>query len=108
MSGVGIIEVGDADLREFVLKTIVAKKLAMKVQGNNLTITRALTDNAKERNTTILSAVELLKKEGVRESDIVINWDNRAVEVCKEEAFKQPKGQGVGSFKNKFGHLALA
>ena len=47
MSRVGIIEVGDADLREFVLKTIVAKKLTMKVQGNNLTITRALTDNAK-------------------------------------------------------------
>ena len=32
MSGVGIIEVGDADLREFVLKAIVAKKLTMKVQ----------------------------------------------------------------------------
>ena len=42
MSGVGISEVGDADLREFLLKTIVAKKLTMNVQGNNVTIPRAL------------------------------------------------------------------
>ena len=93
MSRVGIIEVGDADLREFVLKTIVAKKLTMKVQRNNLTITRALTDNAKERNTAMFSAVELLKKEGVRESDIVINWNNRAVEVCKEEVSSSRKAK---------------
>ena len=109
MSGVGVIDVGDADLQEFVLNAIHAKKLTMRVQGNNLTITRALTDNAKERNTAIRSAVDLLKKEaGVRESDIVITWGNRAIEVCKEEVFKQPKGQGVGSIRNKFEHLALA
>ena len=102
-------DVGDADLREFVLKTIDTKKLTMKGQGHGLVVTRALTDKARDRNTAIFSAVELLKKKGgVSESDIVINWENRAVEVCKEEVFKQPKGQGAGSFKNKFGHLALA
>ena len=38
--------------------------------------------------------MDLLKKEaGMRESDIVINFANRAIEVCKEEVFKQPKGQ---------------
>ena len=73
MSGVGISEVGDADLREFLLKTIVAKKLTMNVQGNIVTIPRALTENAKKRNTAIFSTVELLKKEGVRESDTMIN-----------------------------------
>ena len=109
MTGVGIIDVGDADLREFVLKTIDTKKLTMKGQGHSLVVTRALTDKARDRNTAIFSAVELLKKKGgVSESDIVINWENRAVEVCKEEVFKQPKGQGAGSFKNKFGHVELA
>ena len=74
----------------------------MKVQGESLTITRAPTDNAKERNTALFSAVELFKREaGVRESDIAINWDTRAVEVCKEEAFKQPKVHGICSFRNK-------
>ena len=108
MSAVGIIDVGDPDVREFVPKQIETRKLGMQFHGETLTIVRARTDNAKDRISALFSATEMLKKEaGVRENDIEIVWDSRAVTVRKEEAFKQPKGQRLGTFRSKFTQLTL-
>ena len=107
-SAVGIIDVGDPDVREFVLRQIETRKLGMQFHGETLTIVRALTDNAKDRNSALFSAAEMLKKDArVREKDIEIVWDSRAVTVRREEAFKQPNGQGMGTFRGKFIHLTL-
>ena len=108
MSAVGIIGVGDPDVREFVLRQIETKKMGIQFHGEKLSIVRALTDNAKDPNSALFSAAEVLKKEaGVRENDIEIVWESRAVTVRKEEAFKQPKGQRSGTFKSKFANLTL-
>ena len=69
---------------------------------------RALTDSAKDRNTALFSAAELLKKDArVRENEVEIIWDARVVRVLNEEAFNQPKGKGLGMFTSKFLYLLL-
>ena len=69
---------------------------------------RALTDSAKDRNFALLSAAELLKKDvGVRENDVEIMGDTRAVRVRNEEAFNQPKVKGLGMSSWKFLHLVV-
>ena len=108
MCAVGIIDVGDPDVREFVFTQMETNKLGMQFHGETLSILRALTDHAKDRNIALVSAAEMLNKEaGMRENDIEIVWDSRAVTVRKEEAFKQPKGQRLGTFRSKFTHLTL-
>ena len=108
MSAVGIIDVGDPDVREFDLKQIETKTIGMQFHGGTLSIVRALTHSAKDSNSALFLAAEVLKKEaGVRENDIEIVWESRAVTVRKEKAFNQPKSQGLGMFKGKFANLTL-
>ena len=108
MTAVGFIDVGDADTREFVISQITARKLTLKCNTVDLKIARALTESAKDRNTALVSASDLLKKQvGVTSSEVVIVWETRSIEVRKQVAFKQPSGQGFGAFMNSFSHLEL-
>ena len=67
-----------------------------------------MTDQSKDRNTALFTAAALLKKErDVKEADVEIVWETRCVEVRNDVSFKQPKGQSLGSFCGKYGHLAL-
>ncbi len=104
---VGLIDLGDADLREHVLKQIEAKKLTVKCRGE-LQVTRAMTDNAKDRNTALTEAAALLRKQpGIAEKDVDLQWASRVVKVKNAEAFKQPSGRALGSFCGNFSHLTL-
>ena len=108
MTAVGFIEVGDPDVREFVLREVTSRKLSVRCRNQNLAVVRAMTDQSKERNAALFAAAEILKQErGVNEADVEIVWATRSVEVRKEMAFQQPKGQSLGSFCGKHGHLAL-
>ena len=108
MTAVGFIDVGDADTREFVISQITARKLTLKCNTVDLKIARALTESAKDRNTALVSASDLLKKQvGVTSSEVVIVWETRSIEVRKQVAFKQPSGQRFGAFMNSFSHLEL-
>ena len=74
MTAVWFIEVPGGDTREFVLRHIEAKKLTLTCNSTKLSIVRALTDAAKDRNTDLFSAVDLLKQQpGLMDSDVAIN-----------------------------------
>ena len=108
MTAVGFIEVGDPDVREFVLREVTSRKLSVRCRNQNLAVVRAMTDQSKERNAALFAAADILKQErGVNDADVEIVWATRSVEVRKEMAFQQPKGQSLGSFCGKHGHLAL-
>ena len=98
----------DPDVREFVLRDVESRKLSLKCRNQNLSIVRAITDQREDRNAALFTAAELLKQErDVNDADVEIIWATRSVEVRKEVPFKQPKGQALGSFCGKYGHLAL-
>ena len=59
MTAVGFIEVPDGDTREFVLRLIEAKKLTLTCNSTKLSIVRALTNAAKDRNTDLFSVIDL-------------------------------------------------
>ena len=108
MTAVGFIKVPDGDTRVFVLRQIEARKLTLKCNGANMSIVRALTETAQDTNAALISASDLLKKQaGLTDSDVVIVWENRTVEVQKQVAFQQPKGQDLGAFNTAYAHLAL-
>ena len=108
MTAVGFIDVGDPDVREFVLREVVSRKLSVKCKNQNLSIVRAMTDQSKDRNTALYKASALFKKErDVNEADVEIVWATRSVEVRNDVSFQQLKGQSLGFFCCKYGHLAL-
>ena len=73
MTAVGFIEVPDGDTREFVLRQIETRTLILKCNGANMSIVRALTETAKDRNAALISASDLFKKQGgLTDSDVVI------------------------------------
>ena len=41
------------------------------------------------------------------DSDVVIDWENRCVDVRGQVAFKQPKRQGLGEFVATYALLDL-
>ena len=91
-----------------MLRQIEAKKLTLTCNSTKLSIVRALTDAAKDRNTDLFSAVDLLKQQpGLMDSDVAINLENRCVDVRGQVAFKQPKRKGFGAFVAPYAHLAL-
>ena len=63
MTRVGLIDVGDADLREHLIKVIDSKGLKLVCNGERLKVTRALTDNGKDRNTALFQAKDLILKQ---------------------------------------------
>ena len=70
------------------------------MQQHQLSIVRAFTDVAKDRNTDLFSAVDLMQHQpGLMDSDVAINWENRCVDVRGQVAFKQPKSQGLGGVR---------
>ena len=80
----------------------------MRCRNQNLAVVRAMTDQSKERNAALFAAAEILKQErGVNEADVEIVWATRSVEVRKEIAVQQPKGQSLSSFCGNHRHLAL-
>ena len=109
MSAAGIIDVGDPDVREFVLRQIETKNLEYSFTARSCQLfARSQITPRIGILRALVSAAEMLKKEaGMHENNIEIVWDSRAVTVRKEEAFKQPKGQGLGTFRRKFTHLTL-
>jgi hypothetical protein len=108
MTAVGMIDVGDADIREHIVHTIERKKLRVTCAGKELQVTRAMTENAKDRNTALRNAADLLKKQAaVSEKDVEIIWESRCVKVKGTEAFKQPSGRALGSFSEAYAYLSL-
>ena len=108
MTAVGMIDVGDADIREHIVHTIERKKLHVTCAGKELKVTRAMTENAKDRNTALRNAADLLKKQAaVSEKDVEIIWESRCVKVKGTEAFKQPSGRALGSFSEAYAYLSL-
>ena len=92
MTAVGFIDVGDPDVREFVLREVETRKLSVKCKNQTLSIVRAMTDQSKDRNTALFTAAALLKKErDVKEADVEIVWATRSVEVRGDVSFKQPR-----------------
>ena len=108
MTAVGFIEVPDGDTREFVLRQIEAKKLTLTCNSTKLSIVRALTNAAKDRNTDLFSAVDLLKQQpGLMDSDVAMNLENRCVNVRGQVAFKHLKRHGLVAFVAPYARLAL-
>ncbi len=109
MTRVGLIDVGNADVREYIMKIIEAKNLKVPCAGKSLKIARAMTDNAKDRNTALTGAADLLKKQpGLSAKDVSIEWTgSRSVKAKGAIAFEQPAGRDLGSFCGAYAHLKL-
>ena len=109
MTRVGLIDVGNADVREYIVKIIEAKDLKIPCAGKSLKIVRAMTDNAKDRNTALTGAADLLKKQpGLSAKDVSIEWTgSRSVKVKGAIAYEQPVGRDLGSFCGAYAHLKL-
>ena len=107
MTSVGLIDVGSPDLREVLMKTISSKDLKVVCQGKNLKVARAKTKSASERDSALVKAAELLKKQpGAK--DVSIEWSgNRGVKVASIDWFSQGLGNDVGTFVGSFAHLKL-
>ena len=111
MTPVGLIDVGNADLREHLVKTIEAKNLKISCGGKELTVTRAMTRSADARNKALRNAADALKEQaGLPAKDVVIEWidsKGRGVKVKGQYAFEQPRGRDIGSFTDAYAHLKL-
>ena len=92
-----------------MLRQIESKNLSLTCNSTKLLIVRALTDAAKDQISDLFSAVDFLKKQpGLMDADVVIDWENRCVDVRRQGAFKQPKRQGLGEFVATYAHLAFS
>ena len=111
MTQVGLIDVGNADLREHMVKTVEARNLKVSCGGKELTVTRSMTRSADARNKALRNAADALKEQvGLPDKDVVIEWvdsKGRGVKVKGKYVFEQPRGRDIGSFTDAYAHLKL-
>ena len=107
MTGVGLIDVGNPDIREMLMKIIESKDLQLPSHGKNLNLRRAKTQSASDRDMALVKAAELLKKQPGT-TDVCIEWaGSRGVKVAGVYAYSQAVGKDVGNFVGTFAQLQL-
>ena len=101
----GYAEFADQDAARVFLTT--AGKV-VEVQGAAVSVSKAKTKFAKQRDWVLYTAKDKLKEEAPeQEVEVTTDRGRRAVTVGSEEAFVQGKDEAKGSFVGDFARLSL-
>ena len=113
MTNTGFAEFVSSDIRDFVIKQVDANPVKFKlvIEGKDVSVRRARTRRATERNAALRGAADTLKKLAEMETDVKIEWGHegkpRGVTVKGSYAFTQDSGDSLGAFTREFEHLDL-
>ena len=107
----GYVEFSSTAVRNHVFGLIQGDQAQFQctIGGKSIDLKKTRTKNAKDRNTALTEAADLLKKQpGVTEADVHIVWTGNRGVKCKEAfAFQQPPGSALGEFMGNFHELEL-
>ena len=98
MTNTGFAEFISSDVRDFALKQIETNQAKLKfvINGKDVSIRRARTRQATERNAALRGAAETLTTLAEMDTDVVIEWGRegklRGATVKGSYAFTKPSG----------------
>ncbi len=112
MTRTAIVEFSNSDVRRSVLEKIESRKLKLIFgnAGEEVKIKRAITEVARQRNSALRRAEELLKKDArCAGKPVKIVWiGERGVTVDSVYGFEQRKGDVMGDFVGVFKDLTAS